>query len=133
MTFLIALCLAGSLVLTLPACGAHKMYPGPERPAEDVAVVTGARTVAGVRIFFIGTDGDGNEIPVYKIELGVGRHEINVQVGEAKGTKFPILRTISFDALGGHAYQVKGLDWDKRIWVWIEDTDTGQVVGGEKP
>ena len=117
----------------LSSCSAHKMYPGPERPDSDVAIVKGSRTVNGVQIFFLGHDKDGKEIPVLKIELTAGHHEISVQVGDAEGTRYPIVRTIAFEALGGHAYQIKGVEWDKRIWVWIEDTDTGYVVGGEKP
>ena len=110
--------------LLLPACSARRMYPGPERP--DSAV-------AGVRIFFLGQDKDGKPVPLYKIELAEGHHEINLQVGEAEGTSYPIIRTIAFEAKGGHAYEVKGVEWDKRIWVWIEDTYTHEIVGGEKP
>ncbi len=42
-------------------------------------------------------------------------------------------RTIVFDAEGGRTYRVEGVEWDDTIYIWIEDTYTREIVGGEKP
>ena len=117
----------------LSGCAAHKAYPGPELPDDSVAIVTGSRTVAGIRIFFRGWEKDGSETVVYKIEIPAGRQELRIHFTAPSGTYYRLARTVMFDAEGGHTYQVKGLEWDDKVFIWIEDTYTHEVVGGEKP
>jgi len=121
------------VVLVAPGCGARQMYSGPELPDDSVAVVTGSRTVEGVRIFFRGWDEDGNEITVYKIEVPAGRQTLTIHFTAPSGTTYRAGRTIVFDAEGGRTYRVEGVEWDSTIYIWIEDTYTHEIVGGEKP
>ncbi|UCH83656.1 MAG: hypothetical protein JSW50_14570, partial [Candidatus Latescibacterota bacterium] len=75
------------LVMALSqSCGTKKMYPGPELPDEDVAVIKGSRTVAGIRIFFAGVDEDGHDDVVYKIEVPAGRRQIRIYFGTKDGS-----------------------------------------------
>jgi hypothetical protein len=126
-------CAMLAAALLFSACGAKQMYPGPELPDDSVAIVTGSRTVAGIRIYFVGYDEGGEESPVYKIEIPAGERELKVHVTAPSGSYYRLARTISFYARGGHTYQVKGVEWDDKIWIWIEDTYTHEIVGGEKP
>jgi len=126
----VAILLAVGLVV---GCSAHQTYPGPELPDDDVAIVKGSRAVAGVRIFFRGWDEDGNEITVYKIEVPAGNQTIKVHFTAPSGTQYRYGQTVRFVAEGGHSYQIKGLEWDDRVYIWVEDTYTHDVVGGEKP
>jgi hypothetical protein len=109
------------------------MYPGAELPDDSVAIVTGSRTVEGVRIFFRGRDEDGKEITVYKIEVPAGRQQITVHFTAPSGAIYRAGRTILFNAEGGHTYRVEGVEWDDRVYIWVEDTYTHEIVGGKKP
>ncbi len=115
------------------SCGTTKMYSGPGLPNEEVAVIKGSRTVAGIRIYFSAVDEDGNETVVYRIEVPAGRRKIRIYFGTSEGTVHGMSRTLSFNAEGGHTYQVKGLEHDGKVWIWIEDTYTHETVGGKKP
>lgn len=119
--------------LVTPGCGAHQMYPGAELPDDSVAIVTGSRTVEGVRIFFRGWDEDGKEITVYKIEVPAGRQQLKVHFTAPSGAIYRAGRTVLFNAEGGHTYRVEGAEWDDRVYIWVEDTYTHEIVGGEKP
>ena len=116
----------------LCACGAHRTYEG-ELPDDDVAIVTGSRTVTGVRIFFRGWNADGEEIVVYKIEVPAGPQRIKVHFTAPSGTHYRYGRTIRFTAIGGHTYQIKGVEWDDDVYIWVQDMYTHEVVGGEQP
>jgi hypothetical protein len=123
-------------VVVLPAlqgCGTTKVYPGPELPDEDVAVIKGSRTVAGIRIYFSTVDKDGNDEVTYSIEVPAGKRKIRLYFGTTDGSVQGMSRTLSFNAEGGHTYQVKGIEHDNRVWIWIEDTYTHKTVSGEKP
>ncbi|UCG50937.1 MAG: hypothetical protein JSW58_12150 [Candidatus Latescibacterota bacterium] len=114
-------------------CGTARMYSGPGLPRDDVAVIKGSRTVAGIRIYFSAKDDEGNEQVVYKIEVPAGNRKIRIFFGTTDGEVTGLGRTLSFRAEGGHTYQVKGIEEDGRVWIWIEDTYTHAIVGGEKP
>jgi hypothetical protein len=109
------------------------MYEGAELPDSTVAIVTGSRTVDGIRIFFRGWDKSGKEIAVYKIEVPAGEQRLTVYFTAPSGAVYGSGRLITFDALGGHSYRVEGVEWDNKIYIWVEDTDTHEIVGGERP
>jgi hypothetical protein len=109
------------------------MYEGAELPDASVAIVTGSRTVNGIRIFFRGWDEGGKEITVYKIEVPAGEQRLTVHFAARGGAVYGSGRLITFDARGGHRYRVDGVEWDNKIYIWVEDTYTHEVVGGEKP
>jgi hypothetical protein len=117
----------------LQGCGATKVYPGPDLPDKDIAVIKGSRTVAGIRIYFSTVDEDGNDDITYKIEVPAGKRKIRLYFGTTDGRVQGMSRTLAFDAKGGHTYQVQGIEHDDRVWIWIEDTYSHQIVCGERP
>lgn len=42
-------------------------------------------------------------------------------------------RPVNFNAKAGHVYDLESEYEGKKVFVWIEDSETGEVVSGEKP
>jgi hypothetical protein len=127
------------------------MYSGPERPASDVATVSGA---IHRRIFvlynhtrearILAVDDQQIIAPADEIVVLPGRHVVQV----AYGTHHYIplffwwesrtrVRTIEFVADAGRRYRVDGGNVElmpdvQQYCAWVEDADTGTVVGGSK-
>ncbi|MFQ5510975.1 MAG: hypothetical protein ACE5EO_03915 [Candidatus Krumholzibacteriia bacterium] len=118
--------------LALSACSPARMYPGPPLPGSKVAIVKGSRMLGGVRIYFAGIDSEGNEFSAAKIEVNSGKLRLTVHYYDESRAAAAIRRTLSFHALGGHTYQVKALEHGT-VWIWIEDSRSGEVVGGRRP
>lgn len=43
------------------------------------------------------------------------------------------IKEINFEAKAGHVYQIDGIVNRNKQWVWVEDAESLEVVGGEKP
>lgn len=114
-------------------CGARQMYPGDPLPREDVAVLEGSRTIDGVRIYFAGEDGNGNEFAASRIEIRPGRREIRVHFTTPESNFVGGYLPVQFEARGGHSYRVRGMHYEGSMWIWIEDTYSHEIVGGRKP
>ena len=115
------------------SCGARKMYSGPERPRDDVAVIEGSRDVGGLRIYFSGTAGDGSEFDAPRIEIRPGRRELRVYFATESSDFIGGYLSIAFEARGGRTYRVRGTEYERSVWIWIEDTWTHEIVGGRRP
>ena len=120
------------IAAAIVACGSHKTYQDP-LPDEYIATVKGSRSATGIRIYFTVLDHNGEEKLAYTLEVPTGPQKIVVYFatpdGKTSGTGWPL----EFYADGGRTYQVKGSQYDRRVWLWIEDADTHEVVGGQKP
>ena len=121
-----------SMLSIVAACSTHRAYQG-ALPEEYVATVKGSRSAVGVRIFFKVVESNGEEKVAYAVEVPNGPQKISVHFAMPDGTVSPAPRLLSFYAEGGRTYRVRGADVDQRVWLWIEDTDTHEIVGGIKP
>lgn len=116
-----------------PGCGTVKVYEGPDLPKAEIAVLkTPIITLNGPpRIVNI----DGRIFSGFDktFELYPGRHTVSLRAGAGCGSFEPAY--VEFTAKGGHVYQlhtnVDGLEG--RVWAWIVDNSSGEIVGGKKP
>lgn len=124
--------LAFALLLLAAGCGGTtQTYLGAKKPAHEVAVLktnVGELTFTTAWIDVV----DGKDLIVAYSELEVlpGRRSVRVAIkaGIIGGN-----RTLSFDAIAGRAYRVRGLLARGGSYAWLEDESTGQIVAGEKP
>lgn len=127
------------------------MYSGPERPATEVATISGA---VHRRIFVIynhtrearilSIDDQQAIAPVDEIVLLPGHHVVEVAYGTHHYIPLFLwwesrtrVRTIEFIGEAGHRYRVDGGNVEvmpdvSQYCAWVEDVDTGAVVGGSK-
>jgi hypothetical protein len=128
------------------------MYPGPERPLSTVATLTGSAHRL-VLVFYNRT----TEIRILAVNeqqiiaasdefvLLPGHHDVKVaygtfrSIGWGLGWAIPPVpaQTIEFVAEAGHRYRVDGqivspTPDTRKFNAWIEDLDTGAIVGGSK-
>ena len=143
-----------AIALGCAACATQRtaMYLGPERPLREVATLTGT-THRVVRIFYNRTTEirvlavDGQQIISSPDELALlpGRHAVQVAYGTyrfiplAVGWAIPPIppRTVEFVGEAAHRYRVDGQIVEgnpehRELNAWIEDLDTGAIVGGSK-
>ena len=115
---------------------AYKLYPGPERPVAELATLD----ISGVDSVTI----DKLHVKRWDYETVLvlpGRHEVvtgkgfgfSVMVEPAMYGEFE--RSLEVDLEAGKVYRVKG---DRthgqgyRVYLWIEDAESGEVIAGEK-
>jgi len=111
------------LSLLAAGCGAMKMYPGPELPRDQVAVLE----IGDVTVYaFDGIPPGGKN----KLQILPGEHEIRFSHSKAGYGEQP--HTYSFAAEAGHAYLFdadyvvhRTMSWNP----WIKDTASGMIVG----
>jgi len=131
------------LVALIVACAstgaghAYKLYPGPPRTPVELATLRFGDGVTSLQV-------DGmrvNSADYERVELLPGKHDItwdatfavSVLVNPAGRDEAEAAVTTEF--LAGHEYSVHG---DRttgpgyRMYLWIEDTATGRVVGGSR-
>lgn len=115
----------------------YKLYPGPERPDSEVATLA-----FGDRVYAMEVDGLEVSAGDYsEVKLLPGEHRINwgatfavsVMVNPAMSDRADSERTVNLAA--GKRYTVEA---DRttgpgyRMFLWIEDTETGEAVVGHK-
>lgn len=135
--------ITAAFAVLLSACGgshskhAYKLYPGPVLPDSDVATLKFGNRVHAVEI-----DGLTVSSADYgEIKLKPGPHTIRW------GTKFIVsvlINSSGFDSAiadndvtlaAGHTYSIEAdrtTGHGYRMYLWIEDAETGQVVAGTK-
>ena len=115
----------------------YKLYPGPERPPEELAVVEFGERVTSIRIEGMRVDkGDYDRIELlpgtYQIDWRT-TFSVSPMVNPQGYDKIAAMATVDLEA--GHEYSVNsdrttGPGYTMR-W-WLEDTTTGAVVAGSK-
>jgi hypothetical protein len=143
-----------AVALSCAACAAQRMamYPGPERSLSDVATLAGS-THRRVLIFYnrtteiriLAVDGQQIIASADELELLPGRHVVQAAYGTYRsilwgpGWAIPPVpaQTIEFVGEPGRRYRVDGqivevTPQGREFNAWIEDLDTGAVVGGSK-
>lgn len=122
-----------------PGCGTAKVYEGPKLPKAEIAVL---KTPIFFGTFSLVPQGppqivniDGQQVSVFDktFELHPGRHQVSLLAGAGCGFQEPAY--LEFAAKGGHVYQLhtKVGTADERVWSWVVDNNSGEVVGGKKP
>jgi hypothetical protein len=132
-----------AVFITLSSCGSHhsqhvyKLYPGPELPDSDVATL-----VFGEGVYAVEIDGLKVSSSDYgEIKLTPGEHHIRW------GATFLIsvmVNASGFDRIetgndanlvAGHTYTIhadRTTGYGYRMYLWVEDTETGEVIAGTK-
>jgi len=116
------------LSLMILGCGAIKVYPGPERPRDQIAVLE----IGNVILYTVDEEGvrPGRGA---KLQILPGEHMIRGSIKMEGYNPVPI--TYTFTAEAGHAY-LFGADYQierQLSWrPWIKDAATGTIVGSWK-
>lgn len=128
------------LVLGLAACAStesysYKLYPGPERPVEELATVE----LAGVD--FVVIDGlQVNRADYARALLLPGKHRVAINKTFGFSVMVEPSMMGSFESslevplAAGKVYRIKGdrtHGHDYRIYLWVEEEDSGEVVAGQ--
>lgn len=135
--------LVSAALLLLSACGTlhetgvYKLYPGPERPDSELATLA-----FGDRVYTMEVDGLKVSSGDYsEVKLLPGEHRINwgatfgvsVMVNPAMFDRADAEQVVKLAA--GHRYRVQAdrtTGAGYRMFVWIEDAASGEVVAGQK-
>lgn len=121
-----------ALLLLAAGCGTLvQTYEGPKRPTSEVAVLkTNVGELSFTTAWIDLVDGRDLVIAYSELEVLPGRRTVRVAIkaGFLGGS-----RTLSFDAVAGRSYRVRGLLARGGAHAWLEDERTGELVAGEKP
>ncbi len=137
--------MALAVVIATSACETTmQAYQGDPRPKEEISVVkryTHQGFLIQHRTWIVSFDEQKVDIFTSNIETLPGQHSAIAEYsmhfalppcmmfGGCYEKKVPIL----FTTLAGHEYRIPGERKDGRIWVWVEDLTTDEVVAGGKP
>ena len=143
--------LLASLLMLMTSCASMQMYPGERPPRDQVARIQKTTThfygvyAEHLNIVMV----DGVRPTADEIEVLPGEHTVRVGLSSIQPLlAFPIIKalrkqviitppTLTFRAEASREYRVNGKrvpDVKYEMWVvWVEDVETGAVVGGRKP
>jgi len=122
-------------------CGcAHQSYSGDSRAEGEIAVVHGSywRSIRYDKAMIIGIDHDdfgtfGHE----SVELLPGKHKVYISCYHgwniATASLYGYDEAIEFEAEPGHHYKARCKFINDKQWSWVEDSETGEIVGGYDP
>ncbi len=136
------------LIIALIGCAKHRQaYLGLQRPAEDVAIIK-----TGIEFYFLVGAIENNVFKVdgkdfkdqwryfWDLEVLPGKHTLSVEDFVKNCDKFGGCEKIhrgtgyvNFIAEAGHAYHLESELEDGKLYFWLEDAETGEVVSEEKP
>lgn len=113
------------LSLMILGCGGVKMYPGPERPRDQIAVLE----IGAVTVYTV--DGVGVKLTGRNtLQILPGEHVLRVSHKMEGYGPMPV--TYTFTAEAGHAYRFdadyqieRSLSWRP----WIKDNASGTIIG----
>jgi hypothetical protein len=96
-------------LVAIVSCAATRMYEGPSRPSEEVAVITGMNPYDPlIPAGFVGQvlKVDNQQVPGLGTNIGIlpGKHELELRCGRP-GTQ-PSTQTVSLDANAGVKYSI---------------------------
>jgi hypothetical protein len=129
--------LAGCATLTRDV---YKGYPGQDKPDAELAIVRAESAQ------LVGVDGmpvkhpDSKNSYYYEARLLPGSHSVTLYKWFAVSVRIvpkgylEVVRSFTMDMKPGHVYELHA---DRtvgfvRVYVWIKDTTTGEIVAGEK-
>lgn len=140
-----------ALMCSLAGCGSFQAYSGAARQQRDIAIVSidymqafwllgGAsltfRSLDGVSIPLSNSDGG----LITEVQLEPGEHDIAFDYkacmygAYAMNLCGPVKsETLRFTALKGHRYHLNVDTRDDRLWGWIIDVESDQIVAGASP
>lgn len=113
-----------------------KVYEGPNLPKAEIAVLKAPRRqFPSVQLWIMNFDGRRTQLrgpdPSRTFEFLPGRHNLSFSLGGGCSRREP--GYIEFDAKVGHTYELRATNVMGRVWSWIVDNNTGEIVAGQKP
>lgn len=111
-----------------------KVYEGPNLPKAEIAVLkvkAPYREGLLVRLWVTNFDGRITKANQWTFEFLPGRHNLSFSLGGGCSSFAP--GYIEFDAKVGHTYELRATNVMGRVWSWIVDNNTGEIVAGQKP
>lgn len=123
------------MYLLIAGCGnTYILYEGPERPKDEIAIVSTAGYGFWEQIFIAKINGkdvvSADRVPASTVKLQPGRYRFTIDY--TRGIGFATRRStrfISFDVEPGREYRIEV----NQPFMWAEDKNAGQVVAGVKP
>lgn len=118
--------------LLVCGCGMTRMYEGPARHREEVAVIQGTKGVLS-HVSILRVDDRAVGLTDSSAEILPGKHRVRLH--RSKGNTWT-QGSLEFEAKGGHTYQADGETtgfFPAEEWIWIVDLDDGTVVAGQRP
>jgi len=134
-----------AVLLLCPACGARRLYPGPERPREEVVRLRPGSGSVDHRLSILEVDGRNIAIDAGELEMLPGRHKVLVRLTheprdaewlqqdplEQGSARYghPAQLRLEFEAKAGRTYVVYGNIVDQNQPVaWITDRATKEII-----
>jgi hypothetical protein len=147
---LITFVIISVVMLWLYGCEtAFQGYSGDRLPPNKVATVSGYSSeflLGGCTVYILDIDGkedrvSESEIKLLKrVEILPGEHTLTA-IMKCHDEMTPFLtsytetssKTISFNVEAGHSYEVGGEIRLRQFYLWVEDRQSKELVGGSKP
>ena len=135
---LIQLFYCGAIALLSTGCMTMQAYTGNSKDNSETALLIETsyhpiyiKSVNGISVGFFHN----------KARLLPGENFLRVKVllpEESDVRGIPMIESyfikeITFKAKAGHVYRIDGIVNRNKQWVWVEDAESMEVVGGEKP
>jgi hypothetical protein len=126
------------IVFLVTSCATVKTYEGESLPSEEVAVIKSnywCHLTGGIVVREV----DGKDVGFNPGDIHVlpGMHTVKIRVTHSHGYLGTMMSsgTVNLYAEAGHTYMVDGRIYrlGERVWIWIVDEETGEVVAGMKP
>jgi len=127
-----------TIVLVSAGCMTMQAYTGESRGVQETALLTETsyhplyiRSVNGSPVGFFHN----------KARILPGANYLRVKVlmplgSDVRGVPMIenyFIQEITFEAKAGHVYRIDGIVNRNKQWVWVEDAESREVVGGSKP
>ena len=120
-----------TVALLVSGCGTVQTYDGPKRAAHEVSVLKTNVGELTLDTTWIGQiDGKELVLAYSVVEIMPGRRSLRVNF---KRGFIARSETVPLDARAGRTYRLKGELSSGKLYAWIEDESTGEVVAGVKP
>ena len=126
--FVRVLCVVVLIALAVSGCAPNRMYAGPPRPRDEIAVVEGDSTRSVVEI-------DGQELAPFRsetYELEPGRHRLAIMY-EAMDGFLQMVKTVEpcdvdYVFKAAHRYTIEVGRSGPKMWIYLLDTATRQEI-----
>ena len=134
-TYITKVCLLVLIVsMSLAGCGTMQTFSGNQLPASETALVKGSGIFPFKDICITSVDKESLGLTNSKAVLLPGSHLITIHLYQSYGIiDFTADGALILNAQAGHEYAVQGERSNGKVYFWIEDTKTAEIVSGKKP
>jgi hypothetical protein len=118
----------------LSGCGTAPVFDVDARGNTETAVINGSGMFPIKRVDIVRVDGNNIGMMNSSVTVLPGTHIVWVKYFQTYGI-FDIEGegSVTLEALAGRKYSINGTRSNKKLVFWVEDTETGTVVSGQKP